>query len=256
MTLDLPYLNPYDLKARLVPAVIATAPALALAVTLVSWGSLGFSDTLIALAIGALLVVFSDLSRRLGKRLEPQIFKQTGGKPSTTLFRHRDGTFDGITKARYRSYVAARLGEKAPSSEEEKTDPAAADAFYERCVQWLIAKTRDTKKYRVLFNENITYGLRRNLYGLKWLGLGLNFLTLFVCALYFYIGDIFGFGPELRSRFLALVAIALIHAVYIIFVVNRQSVVDASKEYGRRLVLSCETLMDEQPLKAYSARKK
>lgn len=242
---EFPAIDIYNLKARLVPAIVATAPALALAVMLVTWRDLGLTDAVIVVAVTALLVVFADLARRFGKRVESGIHKELGGKPSTTLLRHRDDTLDPMTKNRYRTYLARRVGETAPTAEDEKNSPAQADAFYERCIHWLIEKTRDATKFSILFNENVTYGFRRNIYGLRWFGLAVNAAVVVLCVINYYSGDVFGISSDLDKTLIGVVTFALIHGGYLIVFATRSSVIDASKEYARRLLLSCETIMEE-----------
>ena len=50
----------------------------------------------------------------------------------------------------------------APTAAQEEADPAAADSFYTRAGTWPRENTRDQKKFDILFNENVTYGYRRN----------------------------------------------------------------------------------------------
>ena len=119
----------YTLRSRFFPAAI---PALALAVVTVSWDSLNLSQLIASLAIGVILVVFSDVARRQGKRVEPRLEARQGGKPSTVFLRHKDGFFDEKTKARFVGFVGKQIGENPPSADDEAADPAAADVFYER----------------------------------------------------------------------------------------------------------------------------
>ncbi|WP_454014290.1 hypothetical protein [Aquamicrobium terrae] len=141
-----------------------------------------------------------------------------------------------------RAYLAKQLREAPPSAEEEERDPAAADAFYDRCGVWLREHTRDKAKFRILFEENMTYGFRRNLYGLRWLGLALNALVVAVCV---YLLCPFGtwISETTRTEIFAVLTIAAIHALYFLFFVTRRSVEEASEQYARQLALSCEGLM-------------
>jgi len=52
---------------------------------------------------------------------------------------------------------------RPPAPEQEAADPEAADGFYTRAGNWLRENTRSKKKFDILFNENVTYGYRRNL---------------------------------------------------------------------------------------------
>jgi len=119
---------------------------------------------------GAFLL--SQLARDAGKKSEKALFDKWGGLPSVAIFRHRDTRLDSITKARYHKKLATLIkGSKAPSAEQEDADPASADAVYSAWSTYLRVNTRDTKKYSLLFQENINYGYRRNIWGLRPAGI-------------------------------------------------------------------------------------
>lgn len=80
-------LDAYAMKARLVPAVIAGAPAFAFAAIFVSWGSLGFTHLIADTALTVLFAAFADVARRRGKAIEPKLIERMGGLPSTTMLR-------------------------------------------------------------------------------------------------------------------------------------------------------------------------
>jgi hypothetical protein len=48
-----------------------------------------------------------------------------------------------------------------------KLTPVRADEKYSAGTRWLLEQTRDTKKFNLIFSENIEYGYRRNALGLK-----------------------------------------------------------------------------------------
>ena len=235
-------LDIYNLRARLLPAVIGIAPAIAVAAISISWSEVSLPQVIATAAVAVLFVAASDIARRMGKRFERNMFVSTGGRPIMTLLRHADPVLETRTKERYRAYLAKQLGEAPPSAEEEERDPAAADAFYDRCGVWLREHTRDKSKFRILFEENMTYGFRRNLYGLRWLGLALNALVVAVCV---YLLSPYGtwISETTRSEIFAVLTIAAIHALYFLLFVTRLSVEEASNQYARQLVLSCEGLI-------------
>lgn len=237
------FIDIYNFRARLLPAVIGIAPAIALAAISISWSELSLPQVIATAAIAVLFVAASDLARRMGKRFERKMFASTGGRPIMTLLRHSDPTFEAQTKDRYRNYLAQQLNEAAPTADDEMHDPAAANAFYDRCGVWAREHTRDKTKFRILFEENMTYGFRRNLYGLKWPGLALNALIVAICIfLLSPVGN--GIGETTRTEVFAVLTIAALHAVYFLFFVTRRSVEEASDQYARQLVLSCEGIME------------
>jgi hypothetical protein len=242
-------LDTYTLQARLFPAILAIAPALALATVAVSWNTLSLPQAITTMAVGVLFMGFSDIARRFGKRAERRLFRDTGGRPVITLLRHADPVFDEKTKQRYRNFLAGALGEPAPSADDEVQDAQWTNGFYERCGNWLRERTRDKGKFKILFEENKTYGFRRNLFGVKWPALALNLAVVVICSLIISHKVDVPNDPSLVQVFTVLV-IAAIHALYFLAFVGRKAVVQASDQYARQLVLSCETLMQDHALPA------
>lgn len=239
------FLDTYILRARLLPAVIGVTPAMALAAIAISWADLTLPQVIATTAVGVLFVAASDLARRMGKRFERRMFASTGGRPIVALLRHSDKTLDTRTKERYRGFLAQQLGETPPSARDQTRNPDAADGFYNRCGIWLRERTRDKATFKILFEENVTYGFRRNLYGLRWPGLALNAIAVGICV---YWLSPYGswIGRATRTEIYAVLMIAALHAIYFLFFVTRKSVEEASDQYSRQLVLSCEGIMERE----------
>ncbi|MCD1266854.1 hypothetical protein B5M44_21470 [Shinella sumterensis] len=237
----LDWLDAYTVKARLFPAILAAAPALAFALVQVGGklSDFGLPEVIITITVAVLFFYLADFSRRSGLRVERRMFAGSGGRPFPTVLRHRDETLDTRSKLRYHTFLATKLGTAAPTALSEASAPKDADGFYIECGNWLRENTRDHERFNVLFNENITYGARRNLLGLKPAGLLLNALVVIISIIQFHSG-----GWEDVSRHGAILLIAAIHALVFLFLVTEDSVRNASDQYGRQLALSCETLMN------------
>ena len=207
-------LDAYTLRARLVPAIIAGAPAFAFAAIFVSWGGLGFTHVIAGTALTVLFAVFADVARRRGKAIEPRLIASMGGLPTTTMLRHRDDTYDPDSRAKLHAFIAAKLRQPSPTPDDEGANPAAADTYYARGVTWLRENTRDTKKFDILFKENIGYGFRRNLLGLKLPGLLLNAFIVAVCLGIFWHRWPVDLSRPFDAKLLAVVIIAVLHATY------------------------------------------
>ena len=159
--------DPYERKARLAPALLCTSP-----VAGALFGVHGLRPELSATVLGLLsafgvLYLMASVARELGKRLEGDLFDSWGGKPTTILLRHRDRTIDPLTKERYHAFLSRHIGVPFPTPEQEQADMAAADDRYAAGAKWLLEQTRDTRKFGLLFKENMAYGFRRNCLGLK-----------------------------------------------------------------------------------------
>jgi hypothetical protein len=244
----LKYLDGYTLRARLAPAVIAAAPAFAFVALLLSWSRLSVSNAIATLGLAALLFALSDFARARGKCIEPMIFKALSGKPSITMLRFADDSFDAQSKTRYLAFLAGKLSESTPTEDDERRDPAAADACYERCGAWLRENTRNVKKFSILFNENVSYGYRRNLFALKWPALALNGGVVLLCLWVLVGGEPFAALGALKSRVMVVLAVAAIHALYIGFAINQRLVADAARSYARQLILSCESFLGNEKM--------
>jgi hypothetical protein len=200
--------------------------------------------------------MFSDFARSRGKKIEPRIYQLQGGKPSLTMMRRADRSLDTHSKDRYRAFLASKLTRTASTAAEEEQNQAVADAFYEQAGTWLRENTRDTKKFSILFNENISYGYRRNLLGLKWVALGLNLAVVAICAGLLWYNAPINIADAFTGRVLVVLVVAAIHAVYIVAVVNQHGVIAAAGTYARQLILSTETFLaaGKKPQAAKKAR--
>jgi hypothetical protein len=249
----------YVRRARFYPAVIAATPAFALAAIFVPWNSLGLPHAIATGAVAILLAVMSDLARRRGRAIEPAIIQRMGGLPSTTMMRYRDDsddTFDGAAKAAMHKFCAAKIGGDAPTPDSEKADPAATDDFYKRCGNWLRENTRDTKRFKLLFEENVTYGFRRNLLGLKWAALALSAAVVAFCLAMLWSHFPLDVADATTEKLLGVVLIAFLTAAYFLLFVNEAGVVQAARTYARQLLLCTETLASGTPVRSGKKPKK
>lgn len=168
----------YDRKARLYPSLLLIAPLTVLIVAAVS----AKYSALQALAAGAVscggAFLLTQLARDAGKKLEPRLFDLWGGLPSVDIFRHRDNRLDTITKTRYHRTMASLVKQtKPPTQNQERENPSFADEVYIAWSIYLRTHTRDQKKFPLLFKENINYGYRHNVLGLRPFGISIAILV-------------------------------------------------------------------------------
>jgi hypothetical protein len=234
--------DPYGRQARLFPALITIAPAALLIVAWFPalWSTLG---VLVSLAASfGLMLLLSQIGRDRGKRCESDLYRAWGGKPSVTLLRHRDRRIDDHTKARYRAFIQRQLPTLVlPSATEESADPEAADKAYASVTAWLLTQTRDTKRFSILFKENIAFGFRRNLWGLRPVGLTIALVGAAVSTsglLYRFIETGVVPAPEI----LIVTAAVWILSLIWMFVINPLWVRLPADAYGAELLAACDTL--------------
>jgi hypothetical protein len=158
------------------------------------------------------------------------------------MLRHGDATFDAAAKIRMHKFLAGKIGSKAPSAIDEEKDPAATDRFYARCGNWLRENTRDHKKFNILFDENISYGFRRNLYGLKLPAFIIDALIVAGCLIVLWQMTPIDWDGDLPQKLAFVIGVAILHAAFMAAFVGEKSVFEAARTYGRQLLLSCETL--------------
>jgi len=177
--------NPYTRRSRLQPALIVILPiALATLVWfptgVVGWGL--FWSVFVACGGTALL---AQVARDKGKGKEPMLYNNWGGKPTTRFLRHRNAPNKIVLQRQHKKLGSLIKDIHIPTREEEMSDPEMADEVYEACTKFLLEKTRDQKRFALLFEENCNYGFRRNLWGMKPLGivsavLGIGAITAYI----------------------------------------------------------------------------
>ena len=182
------------------------------------------------------------LARDRGKALEPRLFANWNGMPSTAMLRHRDDRLPAPLKARYKDRLRKHLPDLTfPSLEEEERDSVAADATYASAGAWLLSQTRDRTRFGLLFEEGVNYGFRRNFWALKTEALLVGSVSLLASIV--AIGMDYaraGTAPTTEAA----VATGLI-ALYILFValrVNTAWVRLAADAFGRQLLAARDVL--------------
>jgi hypothetical protein len=238
--LKLPF-DEYAFRARLVPAIIAGTPAFAFAWIFIGWGQLGLAHLITGTGLVILFAVFADIARRRGLAIQQKIMDRMGGWPTTVTLRHSDPTYDEKTKSAFHAFIAGRLGESAPTKHQEAKDPIGADAYYERGSAWLRENTRDRKKFNILFNENVSYGFRRNLLGLKLPGFLLNASIVIICLLILWLRSPVDFSDAFNDKLLTVIVVAFLHAAYLLIFVTETGVREAARTYSRQLLLSTQS---------------
>lgn len=229
----------YDLRARIAPIVLISAPVIVHAASVGVISGSWSEASVIGLCAVALLTLMAQFGRDLGKRLEPRLFEKWGGAPTTQLLRRRDTRIDDATKQRIYAFLEAKVsGLSFPTRDEELSDPDTADTKYFTAVHWLRSKTADKAKFARLRDENISYGFRRNLFGLKWVGIAISgSVAVYLIGHAALLGSL----PEdiVRSPALYVAAAALIIEILI---VSERWVEIAAFNYAYALINAAESL--------------
>jgi len=237
-TLDIS--NSYVRRARLQPAMLVALP-LALATLAISpngivgWGTVW---SLFVFCGGTALM--AQMARDLGKQKEPGLFQSWGGKPTTRLLRHRDAPNASLLDRRHRKLQSLVPGIQIPSVADELAYPRAADDTYDSCTAFLLEKTRKKESFPLIFEENCNYGFRRNLWGMKPLGIATSLIGTVAIAVALTIG--YRNGGALSATTLACGALNLLLLLAWLIWFTPAWVRIAADAYAERLLASCESL--------------
>jgi hypothetical protein len=229
----------YDLNARLRPALFTGAPVMLMVAVWVPavWTAIGGLSSIL---IGCgLTLVLSRIARHLGRQLQDRLAPAAGPRHTMTLLRHADGAIDPETKARYHSWLRAR-GRHIPTRAEENRNPASADRHYLASVTWLLEATRDAKRFRLLAEENLDYGFRRNLRALKPVAIVILAVAIAADA-WLGIVHVHGASADLWKAVVLGACLCGDLALWT-WAITTTFVSDASLSFGARLLASCDTL--------------
>lgn len=231
---DMINVDTYSLKARIYPCSIVLMPGFLLLIYYVTDIELYYHYISSFIGLGVFSFLLAQLGRDNGKRKEVDLYKSWGGKPSILILRHSNNHLDVHTKNRFHRKLEELIaGIKIPTAEEEQEDLEKADSIYESCSRYLISKTRDIKKHPLLYKENINYGFRRNLWGMKALGI----ILIAFCMLIHLFDSTKSFTSldALNVIDLLLFIIFIILLAFWLLIVNKEWVRLVAFEYAERL---------------------
>lgn len=242
--------DPYDRIARIYPASLAIAPII--------WTIWSFNPELlidnvkkISGSIGVLLVgmtLFSNIARHMGKKIEERLNETRGGWATTTILRHRDDTINKYTKKRYHARLMELCdGLKLPNPDEEVRDPKDADEKYLSATECLKELRRD-EKYHLLHKENAVYGFRRNLLGIKPVGILITIIMICVALIVWWLNiprslDSLNFilkDMATRWKVYSLILLDLGYISLWVWIVRPDFVYQAANEYALALFRTLE----------------
>jgi len=224
------YTDPYERKARIYPALLCLLPiAVAVSIKLPELYTSLSGLVALVVAFGGLHLL-AQIARDGGKRLEQGLFDSWGGMPSVNIFRHRDGIIPTPEKKALHQLLSNKTKVEAPTFKLESEHPEDADEIYRSWSNYLRNHSRDTTKYSLLFKENINYGFRRNILGMK------NIYGLFgvIALCVFFIPSLPSFEVN-NTDFIMMIVISL-YTLWFMFFVQTDWVKTPSDEYAKRLI--------------------
>ena len=239
----------YARQARLFPGLLMVFPPL---MTVLAWfpqlliSNTGTTLLTIAVSCG-LLYALGSWARTRGKNIEGALLKRWGGWPTTLKLRHA-GPLDPSTLARYHGFLGQNVPHwAAPTPAEENTNPANSDGAYGSAVMWLKEKTR--KGFPLVEKENAQYGFRRNLFGMRAIGVAVcalaaaaSLVAIYVQMHEFTTTALLVTSSAQRSEIWATIAIDFVALIAWITVVNDRWVRQAGDQYADALLAACDHL--------------
>lgn len=235
------FLDPYDRKARLYPALLVIlVPVVALTLVAPVFSSQLAGLASLAVALGGLMLL-SSLGREWGKRKEPQLFKEWGGTPTTLMLLGVTTSLDHVTLNRYKRILEGKIaGLTFLDPAIDDSQPPNAAAICESAVKWLREATRDSKKFALIFAEKTNYGFRRNLLGVRPLAIMMCVLTLLATALHAWLASTGNLSAVSGQSWVS-AAVACVGIVVWGGVVNAEFVKMTAFAYATALLAACDS---------------
>jgi hypothetical protein len=187
-----------------------------------------------------LTALLAEIARRRGRHLQAISSTPLGPETTATLLTHADPSIDPLTKRRYHDALRAN-GLDIPTAAEEADQPQEALARFRACASWLLAASkRQPKLFPLLPQENISYGFRRNLWGLKPAALcavigALALNTYFLWARHDAPDHRYWAGAAVQG-------LLLLGLAAWIWLITLDFVADASRAFAERLLAGCDQL--------------
>lgn len=238
----------YVWYARMAPMYLVLLP---IAIGLSVWfPNIQFLERLGAIVISPaiLAILLGEKGRDRGRRKQSKLWESWGGPLLTQYLRHRNNDINEHLRLEYHRILQSLLPNLSiPTSDEEVADPEAADKVYDACAQHMVNVAReDPKRFWSAFRENRSYGFRRNLWGLRPLGIIFSLAATLSTALWLVLR---WEGAETIS-FLWLVAILICVGLLAlwVFLVTPGWVRLANDAYARRVLESLPKMGERDAL--------
>ena len=129
----------------------------------------------------------------------------------------------------------------APTAEKEVENPLSTRAAYESAIRWLKEQTRNREDFHLVYKENVAYGFRRNLYGLKEVGLSIAVTCAIGNAWTLYAENLANLEISRSEGFFSLILSLSFVAVWAFFV-RPSWVREAADSYAKAILAACDRL--------------
>ncbi|MFG3384233.1 hypothetical protein [Streptomyces sp. NPDC047999] len=242
------WLDEYERRARLVPGLLAIFP-LAILLSIMSLRQL----PTVSYAMGAVVLIgtpvaIADIVRQRGRKAEKALWDSWGGPPTTVWLRLREPSENEVQRDLWRKAVAEVSRVELLSLRAERANPSRADQAITTAVGRLRDRTRDTERFKLLFNENRSYGFTRNLYGVRWIGRCISLGGVLVAGAYMAWLSVVRHQDGVTAENLFGAAVCSAFFIYWCVWPSAGRVREAANKYAQQLLQSSVTLKDEAPV--------
>ena len=232
----------YERRARLYPMLLVLMPVV---LGIASWlpAAVDLQGLAGSAGVGVALAAFlSQLARDQGKKKEAELFRLWDGKPSVGALSYSGGYFDETTLGRYHRKLNEldRTLSLPQNATEESANKEQALAAYESANEMLLSRTRDREQFRLVFEENVNYVYRRNLWAMKAAGVAASLTGLVAGASRIVRDATAGEGVTATAFVAAFVGICLL--VLWAMRISPEWVRVTADAYARQLVSASELL--------------
>ena len=177
----------YELRARIVPAILIFSPLLLSSVSLaysisdsVPWATGGGLVTLVV------AYALSFVVRGLGRKIETVLWEKWNGPPSTRFMRWQDNFFSPEVKKQYHDAIRIEFGIQLKDEKEEHKDPSEADKLIMDTFTQVKSLVRIEDRKGLWSVHNAEYGFLRNTIGSRSVWLLLSLLGTILCGYLYY----------------------------------------------------------------------
>jgi hypothetical protein len=132
-----------------------------------------FASALVGIGV---VFALSDWVRGKGQAIEGRLVRDWNGMPTARLLRLEGTSNVQITKRR-RQNVQDVIGRSLPSRRQERDDPEMALQKFDAAIKEIIPLVRGRDKDRLLHEENVRYGFRRNLLAVRPFVIGISIVV-------------------------------------------------------------------------------
>jgi hypothetical protein len=236
------FMDRYSLFARINPVLIFILPIIIIAIAY-SFDINSYLPFLSSIGLSIALAYFvANISRELGKKKERELWNKWGGIPTSQILCYENNIIDKTTKNRYHYTMMSLIKETSCDDIQTKNKDEQFEV-YKTWTKYIIEKTRDIKKYPLIFKENIAYGFRRNLWAMK--NLEVVLLLIAIVGNYLYNADQYGYNNfrHYPLRFY-ISEFTLFFLFFIwIFVITKEWIKIQAFTYAERLMEAIDSLL-------------